>query len=1012
MIYYPKLCKQIVKKGLLLMLRKAISILTAAVMCICMLPVSGFASGSAWKQGNSDLNIRNGGVMLVNGNDFYFAQDGIFVQTGENVRALSADDARNLNLYDGYLYYTVGTEIRRIPSEGGSAETVFEADAGIVQLYLVNGAFLYLSGGTAYEKKEGGRPFKISSLSDIKGLIPTQYGNIYLTGEALNYTLWAGENRILTGVSSCYTDSDYLAVQIDNENYMIELERLFNGFDAKKDLLDFNIHGTVSLYALLSPDNENIISEYNDNNELQCDFKALLREAGLTSSKASLMETTPGSDAAAAVIPEVSEGQRNIVKRARQLTEIKWTPLEDITQWGYYGTFKAETTYTGVPYGQPVTANGYIGYGISIEGFASAVLDNTSRLYTSYSTYNKIAPFYSTDCSGYVSYSWGLTSRKTTYSLADVAEKVGDQSLYSLQVGDCLNKTINHTVLISNLTYDANGNIIGLQVMEQTPVITRVTNYGEGQTRSLASFQSYYLNNGYEIYRNPNRNSVTYTPSPVVPLDGETVAGQKEAAPKPHTTSFIGGKTVTLSSDTAGAAIYYTLNGSMPTSASTPYSGAITVYDTTKLRAIAVSGNFTDSTILEYTIKVPQSAAPTASVENGMSSGNLISSGSQIKLNSDKGSTIYYTTDGSQPTTSSKVYSAPITLTQDTTLRAIAVAPGMKQSETATFTYRIGAVYTITASAQSGGSISPSGASSVLATGSKTYSITASNGYAISDVLVDGASVGAVTSYTFQNISANHTISATFKFTAQIPFTDVSPNQWFYDAVNFVYAKGLFNGTAETAFSPDLNMSRGMFITVLGRFAGLPSGLTSGIGLVTATGVNIRSGPSTSTDVAGFISNKNTVVQITSVSGDWYGVKYGTVAGYIRKDLIKAYSGTYTDLPTGMYYSPYAEWAALTGIADGVAGNTFAANADISREHMCMLLYNYAVKYGKTLPMTNEKAVFADDSSISAGAKTAVYALQQAGVINGMGDGTFSPQGTATRAQVAQIFMKFVNSVG
>ena len=993
------------------MLRKAISILTAAVLCLCLLPVPGFALGSAWEQGNSDLNILNGGVMLDAGDDFYFVQDGIFVKRGETLRALSADSAKNLNLYDGYLYYTLGYEIRRVPADGGKAETVFTADAEITQLYLVNGEFLYLSGGAVYEKRGGGGSTPISPVSDVKGFIPTQYGNIYLTGKALHYELWAGGSKILSDVSSCYTDSGKLAVQIGNKNYMAELEGLFDGFDAVSDLKDFNIHGTVSLYSLLSPDDENAISENNDNNELQVDFKALLREAGLSDSKASLMEETNAVNAAV-VVPELSEGQKNIVKRARQLTEIKWTPLEDITQWGYYGTFKAETTYTGIPYGQPVNTNGYIGYGVSLEAYASAVLDNTSRFYTTYSTYNKIAPVFSTDCSGYVSYAWGLTTRKTTYSLMDVADKVGDQSVYSLQVGDCLDKSSSHTVLISALSYDANGSIIGLQVMEETPVITRVTNYGAGQSKSLASFQAYYLDGGFVIYRSPGRDSVTYTPSPLVPLDGESVPGQKEPAPKTHTSSFIGGKTVALSSDTAGASIYYTLDGSTPTATSKPYSGPITVGDTTKLRAIAVSQNFSDSTILEYTVKVPQAALPTATVASGMSSGELVSSGSQIKLSAAQGSTIYYTTDGTQPTTSGKVYSSPITINRDATIKAIAVAPGTKQSETAVLNYRVGAVYTLTASAQTGGSISPSGASSLFATGSKTYTIKASDGYAIGDVLVDGVSVGAVTSYSFQNLSANHTISASFKLTAQMGFADVGADQWFYNAVGFVFAKGLFNGTSETAFSPDMTMTRGMFVTVLGRFAGLPSGLKSGTALVIGTGVNIRSGPSTDTEVAGYIPTKNTVVQITSQSGDWYAVKYGSVTGYIRKDLLKVYAGSYTDLASDMYYSPYAEWVSLTGIANGVAGSTFNANSDITREHMCVLLYNYALTYGKTLPAAGEKATFTDDSAISAGAKNAVYALQQAGVINGMGDGTFSPQGTATRAQVAQIFMKFVNSVG
>jgi uncharacterized protein YgiM (DUF1202 family) len=989
-------------------LRKATSFLTVAALCVCLLPLlGGLVQGADWQVGNCDLNIQNGGVMLTEEDDFYFVQGGIFVQSGERVRALSADNGRNLNRHDGALYYTLGASVRCVPLSGGATETVFTAAKTIDVLYLVNGDFLYLSGGKVYLRPAaGGESVRQSAPEGVKRLIPTRYGTLYLTGDPLNYTLWAGTTRLLDGVSSAYTDGDYLALQLDGENYMAGLDRLFSGFNRADDLERFNIHGTVSLYTLLSPDEENTISEDNDNNALQMDFAALLRDAGLTRDTVSLM--TEGT-AEAGIIPTLSEGQKNIVKRARQLTEIQWTPLEDRNQWGYYGTFKAETTYTGIPYGQPVNTNGYIGYGVSLETFAAAVLDNTSRFYTGYSNYNKIAPALSTDCSGYVSYAWGLKSRKTTYYIGDVAERVGDQSVYSLQVGDCLNEASSHVVLISSLTYDANGTIVGLQVMEQTPVITRVTNYGQGQAKSLASFQSYYLNGGYVIYRYPDRDNVTYTPSPVVPLDGETVAGQKETAPKSRTSAFVGGKTVSLTSDAPGSVIYYTLDGSAPTTNSTRYSAAISLTKTTKLRAIAVSPRFADSTILEYMVKVPQADTPKASVVSGqgMSLGEIVSAGTQVKLESTAGATIYYTTDGTQPTTASRVYSTPIAVTQDMTIRAFAEGTGLSRSETMTAAYRIGRVFSITATAGAGGSISPSGADQILETGSKTYTITPANGFAIKDVLVDGVSVGAVTSYTFSNVTAGHTISATFQSTAELPFTDVGANAWYFESVSYVYASGLFNGTSGTAFSPETTMTRGMFITVLGRFAGLPSGLNSGVGMVTGTGVNIRRGPSTDTEIAGFVADKNSIVQVTGKSGDWYGVKYGEVTGFIRSDLLRVYSNNYADLASGQYYSPYAEWAWLTGIANGVAGGSFAADSSITREHMCMLLYNYAVAYGRTLPQNVDKAAFSDDAAISAGAKTAVYALQQAGVIDGMGNGIFAPQGTATRAQVAQIFRKF-----
>ena len=985
------------------MLRRTTSFFLALLFCLMLLPAGGgfaAASNAAIAVGNSDLNIRNGGVMLQDGGDFYFVQGGIFVQSGESVTPLSADRAKNLNLWNGYIYYTVGNEIRRIPKAGGAREVVFSAGGSIDELYVVDGALEFTMSGGAWKLAEGAdAPEQLSAPADVTGLIPTAYGNLYLTGSNFNYTVWTGESAVLSGVTSCYTDSGYLAVQTNNQNYMVPLSDLFNGFDRSTDLRPFAIHGTVSLSTAIGTDDENTISEWNENNELQMDFAALLRSAGLTSSDASLMDESATMSAS----PAVSQGQRNIVKRAHQLADFTWTPLENITQWGQRGLFTAGTTYTGIPYGQPVNTNGYLGYGVSLENFAAALRDNTSKIYTNVSSYNKIAPYYSTDCSGYVSYCWGLTSRKTTYSLSSVATKVGDQSIYSLQVGDILNETSSHVVLISDLTYDTNGNIVGVEVMEETPVITCTTRYGQGQSRSLASLQSYYLDRGYVIYRNPDRDNVKYTASSATQLSGESPSA--DPAPKCAVTSVSGGKKLTLS---ASGTIYYTTDGTAPSAKSTKYTGPVTLTDGTTLRAIAVSGNYSSSTEIKYSVALSQTTAPTISVTSGTNEDGYVSSGSQVTIKAASGATIYYTLDGTTPTAESSVYSGPITLTKDTTVKAYAAVSGMRDSSVVTASYKVGTFYTITASAASGGSVSPSGSVRVLAAASQSFTISASSGYKISDVTIDGVSVGAVSSYTFKNISGNHTIKASFQSTATLPFTDVSQSIWYYSAVSNAYAKKLFAGTSSTTFEPELAMTRGMFVTVLGRCAGVQDGMSSGVGLVTATGVNIRKGPSTDTAVVGFVSSRNTAVQIVGKSSNWYQIRYGSVTGYIRDDLMKSYAGTFTDLSRNLYYSPYAEWAGLTGIA---TGTTFNADTAITREDMCLMLYRYTQFYGVKLPSSVAQTVFTDDASISSGAKTAVYALQRAGVINGTGDGAFSPKSSATRAQVAQIFMNFSNAV-
>ena len=85
-------------------------------------------------------------------------------------------------------------------------------------------------------------------------------------------------------------------------------------------------------------------------------------------------------------------GMQNIVKRAYQMTDIQWTPQADVLGWNGDLTYRAGVTYTGLPYGQPVYA-AYVPWVTDLDGFAAAVKDPNSRMYTSYSTYNCRAPY-------------------------------------------------------------------------------------------------------------------------------------------------------------------------------------------------------------------------------------------------------------------------------------------------------------------------------------------------------------------------------------------------------------------------------------------------------------------------------------------------------------------------------------------------------------------------------------------------------------------------------------------
>ncbi len=143
---------------------------------------------------------------------------------------------------------------------------------------------------------------------------------------------------------------------------------------------------------------------------------------------------------------------------------------------------------------------------------------------------------------------------------------------------------------------------------------------------------------------------------------------------------------VAISSPTPGASVYFTTDGSAPSTASTLYTGPITVAKTTTIQAIAVASGYLNSGVgrASYTISIP-AAIPILSLP----SGTYNSSQSIAMSTSTPGASIYFTTDGTAPSTSSAVYSGPITISKTATVQAIAVAPGYQNSGIASASYTI-----------------------------------------------------------------------------------------------------------------------------------------------------------------------------------------------------------------------------------------------------------------------------------------------------------------------------------
>ena len=152
-----------------------------------------------------------------------------------------------------------------------------------------------------------------------------------------------------------------------------------------------------------------------------------------------------------------------------------------------------------------------------------------------------------------------------------------------------------------------------------------------------------------------------------------------------------------------------------------------------------------------------------------------------------------------------------------------------------------------------------------------TVTATPDNGYELAYITVDGERISG-TSFKMPA----HDVTVRVYFTNGFPFTDVAPGAWYYDAVSYVYANGLMDGTSATTFAPDANMTRAMLVTILWRMEGEP------------------------------------------------------VVNYLLP---------FTDVDDGAWYAEAVRWAASEGIVTGVSETSFAPNAEITREQLAAILY-------------------------------------------------------------------------
>ena len=225
-----------------------------------------------------------------------------------------------------------------------------------------------------------------------------------------------------------------------------------------------------------------------------------------------------------------------------------------------------------------------------------------------------------------------------------------------------------------------------------------------------------------------------------------------------------------------------------------------------------------------------------------------------------------------------------------------------------------------------------------------TVSVTDRFGQAVAvDQQADGT-------YTFVMPDGQVTVEVTFLQgeAPDLPFSDVTESDWFYDAVTYAYENGLMDGVGTGLFAPNSETTRAQLVTILYRLAGQPA-----------------------------------------PSGD---------------------SG-FSDVETGIWYTDAVAWAAQNGIVNGVSDTQFAPGDDITREQLAVILYRYATYQGYDVSQRADLSGFVDAGTISTYAQEALSWANAQGLVLGFEDDSLRPQGNASRAQIAAVLMRFCQTV-
>ncbi|WP_419872807.1 amidase family protein [Candidatus Pristimantibacillus sp. PTI5] len=194
--------------------------------------------------------------------------------------------------------------------------------------------------------------------------------------------------------------------------------------------------------------------------------------------------------------------------------------------------------------------------------------------------------------------------------------------------------------------------------------------------------------------------------------------------------------------------------------------------------------------------------------------------------------------------------------------------------------------------------------------------------------------------YAYENLSKNRVTSKYLRATTEIAaFTDVNDN-WAVKYISELVASGILKGVSATKFSPNSNISRGMFVTALGRLEKM----------------NIQDGET-----------------------------------------------HFSDVPENAYYASYIKWAANAGIVNGKSDGTFDPNFEISRQDAAVILVRYLKYKGISMTTMTEDIPFSDADQISPYAEEAVNIIQEMGIIDGKQENLFAPGDSILRSEASKI---------